>query len=181
MAFNSFPITTVDSALTGVQSVAAIQKSHDALPAYLLSSTQDLSKSIAPTIVNDLEIRAGFANFGVSNSLFIPIQAVTSSGFITSFSARVTNAQSGRTLRFLVLDDLGSQQFDVLHATSVLAAETAGVLTFDMPTAIECVTGNRIGVIITTPSTSNSISFISTGGPTYADYGGSFINTEALK
>jgi hypothetical protein len=74
MAFTEFPIVTADSALTGAQGVAAIQKAHDMPSAEVVNESVSKSR-IYPRLSQ--QYRANFINFGttrtIMNSIMMPV------------------------------------------------------------------------------------------------------------
>lgn len=130
-------------------------------------------ESTVANIVNNL-ITAGRGtrlSYPVSANLFIPILPATTDLSIIQFSVDLVNAQVGRTIQFYVLSKSGTT-FTIKYVSSTTPAELAGINVLNLTSVVKILSGDFIGVKVTTADTANSIAYISTGGPHYADFGG---------
>jgi len=99
----------------------------------------------------------GLLNFPVNNWLFIPSQNVLKDGHLLSLSVPLINAQTGRTVRFQVLEKTGANDFKLKFQTDAILAETAGTFNYNLPNSFKVLAGYYIGAIVTTSNTANSI------------------------
>lgn len=162
-ASNVYSITSTELDLSGYVSYADIQ---------------DTTKSIGVEIVNNLDLSLGNrVIFPVSNWCFIPKQGILKDGYIYSFTADLFNNQVGRTVRFQILRPTVANTFELIYQTANLPAEVNGMFTLELNTIVKVKAGDKIGAVVITPNTANSIAFEDTGGPSYTSYGGWSIST----